>query len=136
MINRQGGKPLYLQLADALRARIASREFMPGDRLPAEPDLAHEYELGKDAVRDALAVLRNEGVIVTRRGYRAVVTEPVEKEAIELEPGQRVETRMPTQEERERHRLADGVPVLIVIESDGSGDLYPGDRVTIIHPQS
>ena len=129
VINRQGGKPLYLQLADALRDRITSHEFGPGDQLPAEDDLAHHYGVGKDTLRDAFAVLRNQGLIVTRRGYRAVVVEPVETETLTLEPGQRVSARMPTPEERERLELPDGVPVLLVLNPDGSGDIYPGNQV-------
>lgn len=134
MINRQGGKPLYLQVADRLRGRITRGEWAPGGRLPAEPDLAHEYEVGKDTVRAALAVLRHEGLVVTRRGYRAVVVEPVDKEIVVLEPGQQVDARMPTAAEREQHGLGEGVPVLVVVDRDGFGDLYPADRVRVVHP--
>lgn len=136
MIYRQGSEPLYQQLADTLRDRIARQEFMPGDQLPAEPDMAHDYGVGIDTIRDALAVLKHEGLIVTRRGYRAVVAGPIEKNVVVLEPHQHVEARMPTPAERKRLDMLPGVPVLLVVNADGTGDLYPSDRIRIDQPPS
>jgi DNA-binding FadR family transcriptional regulator len=55
-------------LADALRARILTRELRPGQKLPVEPDLADEYDVSRSTVREALRVLASQGLITTIRG--------------------------------------------------------------------
>jgi DNA-binding FadR family transcriptional regulator len=55
-------------LADALRARILTRELRPGQKLPIEPDLADEYDVSRSTVREALRVLASQGLITTSRG--------------------------------------------------------------------
>jgi GntR family transcriptional regulator len=57
--------PLYAQLAALLRGQIERGELKRLDPLPSESQLAQEYELGRDTVRRAIAVLRDEGVIFT-----------------------------------------------------------------------
>lgn len=56
------------QVADQLRALVASGEFKPGDRIPAERDLAARLGVGRPAVREALRELRAQGLLVTGRG--------------------------------------------------------------------
>ena len=55
-------------LADALRARILTRELRTGQKLPVEPDLADEYNVSRSTVREALRVLASQGLIITSRG--------------------------------------------------------------------
>jgi DNA-binding GntR family transcriptional regulator len=119
--------PVYLQVAAGLRAQIADGTLAPGEELRSEPDLAHDFGVGKATVRRALQVLRGEGLIVTRRGYRSRVREQPEPTLIELPPGVRVTARMPTPEERERFGLPAGVPVLVV-----AGEVFPADRYAVI----
>jgi GntR family transcriptional regulator len=56
---------IYLQLADHIAGRIAAGELRPGDRLPAERDMATEYGVAYDTVRRATAVLRERRLIIT-----------------------------------------------------------------------
>jgi len=58
----------YLDLADALRARVAAGSIGPGGALPGELDLAAEYGTSRVTVRRALDLLRQEGLVVSRRG--------------------------------------------------------------------
>jgi GntR family transcriptional regulator, transcriptional repressor for pyruvate dehydrogenase complex len=62
--------PAYQMLADALRARILTRELQPGDRLPIEPDLAEQYGVSRSTVREALRVLASQGLVGTWRGVQ------------------------------------------------------------------
>ena len=57
-------------LADALRARILTRDLLPGQRLPIEPDLADEYDVSRSTVREALRVLASQGLVSTSRGMQ------------------------------------------------------------------
>jgi GntR family transcriptional regulator len=58
----------YLDLADALRARLATGRVSPGGALPGEVDLATEYGTSRVTVRRALDLLRREGLVTSRRG--------------------------------------------------------------------
>ena len=59
---------LYDQIADRLRSEIASGALPPGTRLPSERDLARALEVGRPSVREAIAALKNDGLVETRAG--------------------------------------------------------------------
>ncbi|MER5764926.1 GntR family transcriptional regulator [Streptomyces sp. NPDC002082] len=65
--------PLYLKVAGDLRAAITAGEYGSGARLPAEDELARRYGVSRGTVRQALAALRTDGLITSRRGTRRVV---------------------------------------------------------------
>jgi GntR family transcriptional regulator len=58
----------YAELADLLRARIAAGDTGPGGALAGEVELAREYGTSRVTVRRALDRLRQEGLVVSRRG--------------------------------------------------------------------
>jgi GntR family transcriptional regulator len=58
----------HLDLADALRARLVARDLGPRGALPGELDLAREYGTSRVTVRRALDLLRQEGLVTSRRG--------------------------------------------------------------------
>jgi GntR family transcriptional regulator len=123
-------RPVYHQLADIIRDEIRSGSLPPGRPLPSEGRLAQEYAIGKDAVRDALQVLRSEGLVTTESGVGSRVREPLERELIHLADGETAWARMPTREERQRLRIPEGTPILIV-ERGGEQKVYLGDRTAI-----
>jgi DNA-binding GntR family transcriptional regulator len=57
-------RPVYVQIADDLRARIRDGEFPPGDKLPSGRDLADHYHAAYETVRQALEVLRDANIVV------------------------------------------------------------------------
>jgi GntR family transcriptional regulator len=67
--------PKYQQIADRLRAQIGSGVLAPGQRLPSEPDLAAEYGASRNTVRLAIALLINQGLVVSRQGLGTFVLE-------------------------------------------------------------
>lgn len=77
MIDRESGVPLYRQLANLLRAKIDSGEFLPGKLLPSELALQQTYGLARDTVRQALDLLREEGRVLTSPG-RGTYVAPAE----------------------------------------------------------
>jgi len=54
--------------ASGIRALIASGDYGPGDRLPAERDLAQELGVSRPALREGIGRLRSGGVLDSRRG--------------------------------------------------------------------
>jgi DNA-binding transcriptional regulator YhcF (GntR family) len=61
-------RPPYMQIANALRAAILTKQLAPGDQLPSGNELAKRYSVARMTVQQALRVLRDEGLIVTRQG--------------------------------------------------------------------
>jgi len=66
----------YQQIADRLRDQIDGGTLQPGERLPSEPDLVRQFDASRNTVRLALALLTNQGLVVTRQGLGTFVTEP------------------------------------------------------------
>jgi GntR family transcriptional regulator len=66
----------YQEIADRLRDQIDSGALQPGDRLPSEPDLVRLYDASRNTVRLAIALLTNQGLVVTRQGLGTFVSEP------------------------------------------------------------
>ncbi len=53
-----------------IREQIVAGELRPGDKLPAERDLAEQFNVSRTAVREALRVLEIAGTIQLRKGVR------------------------------------------------------------------
>ena len=68
MLDRTLDTPLYLQLAALLREDIAAGRLRPGDKLPSESELVERYGVGRVTVREALALLVNEGLLRKLQG--------------------------------------------------------------------
>jgi GntR family transcriptional regulator len=66
----------YQQIADQLRNQISSGVLAPDDRLPSEPDLVRQFDASRNTVRLALALLTNQGLVVTRQGLGTFVQAP------------------------------------------------------------
>ena len=64
---------LYRRVAADLREAIAAGDYGSGGRLPAEGALAERYGVSRGTIRQALAVLRADGLVTSRRGTRRVV---------------------------------------------------------------
>jgi len=67
----ESSRPVYQQLADSLRVKIATGELGPGEQVPTEKALAEEFGASRATIRQGLMVLVNEGLIVASRprGY-------------------------------------------------------------------
>jgi DNA-binding FadR family transcriptional regulator len=59
---------LYRQVADQLKHLVESGVFAAGDRLPTERELAHQLEISRPTVREALIALEVDGLIDIRMG--------------------------------------------------------------------
>jgi DNA-binding GntR family transcriptional regulator len=67
--------PKYLQIAAQLRRDIRDGNFQPNNRLPAETVLAERFRVSPITLRNALGILRAEGLIESRHGVGTFVRE-------------------------------------------------------------
>ena len=78
-------RPPYQQVANALRAAILTRKLAPGEKLPSGNELAQRYGVARMTVQQAIRLLRDEGLIVSRQGSGVFVRERTAR-AIALRP--------------------------------------------------
>ncbi len=73
-IDHEGDVPVYVQLADILRARILSGELAPRRPVPSKRTLMQEYGVAGGTIDKAIGILRDEGLVrtVTGRGIYVV----------------------------------------------------------------
>ena len=77
MISDDRPGPPWRQLANILREQIASGRL--SGKLPSEKTLSQEYGIAVNTVRKSLALLREEGLIQTDRGWGSYVVPPTEE---------------------------------------------------------
>jgi GntR family transcriptional regulator len=70
----RGERAMYRRLADEFRGRIASGAMTPGEKLPTESELMACHSVGRNTVRAAMGLLRDEGLVHTGRGQGTYVT--------------------------------------------------------------
>lgn len=75
-VNRESSVALYHQVANDLRAQIASNQYVPGDLLPSEQALMSEYSVSRITIRQALDVLQAEGLLYRIHGKGTYVSHP------------------------------------------------------------
>lgn len=68
--------PVYYQLQEAVRDRLAGGLLAAGTRLPTEREVAQALGVSRMTVRRALARLEREGLLVRRQGDGTYVAEP------------------------------------------------------------
>lgn len=72
-------RPVYEQIAADLRATIEEGRLQPGDRLPTEREHASRYGVAIGTYRQAVAMLREEGLLATYKRHGTVVLVPPER---------------------------------------------------------
>jgi GntR family transcriptional regulator len=78
LISPTPGQSRYGKLALALRDRILQGEWAPGEVIPAESALAQSYGVALGTIRQALALLVEDGVLQRRHGKGTFVTKGVD----------------------------------------------------------
>ena len=96
--------PRYVTVYDQLSAAIQKGEYQPGEQLPGENELARQFGVSRNTLRQALMLLHEDGYIYMRQGKGNFVhrNQPTRKEslsdltdllkALAIEPIEKTET--------------------------------------------
>lgn len=68
-INKNTSKPLHKQAEKYLRQLIEEEKYQNGELLPGEIELSEQLNISRNTLRQAIATLVNEGLLIRRRGY-------------------------------------------------------------------
>jgi len=75
MIDPSSHVPIYLQIADAVRAAVAAGVYRPGEALPSLRAMAIKIHVNPNTVQRAYDDLEREGLIYSQRGRGLCVAE-------------------------------------------------------------
>ena len=73
-LKRDAQLPLYQQLANEIKAQIASGELRQNEQLMTEMELSRTFGVSRITVRKALELLVEEDILSKRQGVGAFVT--------------------------------------------------------------
>ncbi|MBB2749326.1 UNVERIFIED_ORG: GntR family transcriptional regulator [Microbispora rosea subsp. rosea] len=137
VIDPSGDRALYKQLADVLRDLIVRRTYKPGQMLPSETQLMQQYGVGRDTVRSAIAILRSEGLVISKPREGTVVAggEPMTEYVVP--PGARVRGRPATAAEARKLGIPEGQPVMLFVVDPGPRKhqkLLRADQTELVFP--
>ena len=71
----KNGIPIYLQIVDGIKVRIAGGALPPGSKLPSVRDLAAQAGVNPNTMQRAMTELEQEGLLYTQRTSGRYVTE-------------------------------------------------------------
>jgi GntR family transcriptional regulator len=73
IISQTDGRPMYLQIMEQIKKRVAVGEWARGQEIPSIRQLAVDLRISVITVKRAYLELEREGVIVTQQGKGSVV---------------------------------------------------------------
>lgn len=75
VISQADARPMYVQIMEQIRQRVAVGDWPPGQEIPSIRQLAVDLRVSVITVKRAYLELEREGVIVTRQGKGSMVAE-------------------------------------------------------------
>ena len=66
--------PLYIQLKEMILQRIADGEYLPGEKIPSEREMAAIYKINRNTVKNAINALIEEGILYKVKNTGVYVT--------------------------------------------------------------
>lgn len=79
-------KRLPDNIARSIIDAIESGQLKPGDRLPSENELSTRFGVARTVVREAVSLLKYDGVINSKQGVGAFITEAANRSAFRIGP--------------------------------------------------
>ncbi|WP_196222867.1 FadR/GntR family transcriptional regulator [Pseudooceanicola algae] len=74
------------EVATSIIDAIENRQLKTGDRLPTEAELSKRFGVARTVVREAISLLRYDGIVDSRRGVGAFIADPAHKSTFRISP--------------------------------------------------
>ncbi|WP_025131346.1 FadR/GntR family transcriptional regulator [Pseudomonas sp. PH1b] len=74
MLELQRPDSLVVRVVNAIRTEIDSGRLAPESRLPTEQQLAEQLNVSRSVIREAIAQLKADGVLIARRGLGSYIS--------------------------------------------------------------
>ena len=112
--------PRYVQLADLFRQRVDKGIWLPGNILPSIDQLMEEFDVARVTVRQAIALLAEEGLLSPQRGRGTFVTsKATTRRQLRVETTLGDLVTMYQGDKPEHATLAEDISSPVVFEKDG-----------------
>jgi GntR family transcriptional regulator len=144
MSTHADARPLYEQVADALRRAITRGELGPGDPIPSEADLREQHDVSRDTIRKALHQLTQEGLLTSGQGrtryvrsyapLRWALSSFESRTKHESDPDTQLDA-WSTEVKKQGRRPAETIDVAIVVPPEGVAErlrIDPGKEVAVV----
>jgi GntR family transcriptional regulator len=73
VISQSDRRPMYLQIIEQVKQRVAVGEWAPGDEIPSIRQLAMDLRVSVITIKRAYLELERDGVIVTQHGKGSII---------------------------------------------------------------
>ena len=97
-IDFRSGIPIYLQVVERIKERLAAGQLKPGDQLPTVRALALELRVNFNTIARAYRIMDESGIISTQQGRGTYILEmptPEVAESIRLKALEELTQRLP-----------------------------------------
>lgn len=84
-VNNKSKSLKYVETYDKIRELIKNNNLQAGDRIPGENDLSKLFEVSRGTVRQAIALLQEDGLIYKQQGFGNIILDPKKMENKGLE---------------------------------------------------
>jgi len=112
--------PRYLQLAELIRQRVAKEHWPPASLLPSIEHLMREFDVARVTVRQAIALLADEGLLSPQRGRGTFITgKPGARRQLRVETTLDDLVAMYSGDRPDHATLAEGVADPVLTDKDG-----------------
>jgi GntR family transcriptional regulator len=81
-IDFRSGIPIYLQVVERIKERLASGQLQPGNQLPTVRSLAQELRVNFNTIARAYRIMDESGIISTQQGRGTYILEMPPPEVI------------------------------------------------------
>lgn len=78
ILSQADGRPMYRQIMEQIKRRVAVGDWLPGEQLPSIRELAAAVRVSVITIKRVYLELEREGVIVTQQGKGSFVAEDLE----------------------------------------------------------
>lgn len=74
-LDHQSGEPIYRQIVERVKFKVASGQIKAGERLPSIREMAKDLKINPRTVVKAYEELQSAGLVVRRQGQGVFITE-------------------------------------------------------------